>query len=129
MRSKLIILAIVALTFFVSAHRLNTRGISRQVRYHYHPQYYVVGTGFRKPEKTFASIDKSNQMQPKFVKNTVFFLHGIGRKRSNIQKRSVHTKRGSNKQNRNFEKRGSQLDALRFLFKNKNMKSRIGSRF
>ena len=127
MRSKLIILTIFVLIAFLSAHRLNTRAISRQVRFHHHPQYYVVGTGFRKPEKTFASIDRSNQMRPKFVKNSLFFLHGIGRR--NIEKRSVHTKRDSNKKDQNFEKRGSQLDALRFLFKNDNMKSRIGPRF
>merc|ERR1712154_363662 len=112
----------------VGAFLMDKKARSSRVRYHYHPQYYVVGTGFRKPEKTFASIDKSNQMQPKFVKNTVFFLHGIGRR--NVQKRSVHMKRNSQKQeSQNFEKRGSQLDALRFLLKTKNMKSRIGSRF
>merc|ERR1712154_714972 len=97
----------------VGAFLMDKKARSSRVRYHYHPQYYVVGTGFRKPEKTFASIDKSNQMQPKFVKNTVFFLHGIGRrsfqKRSGhvLEKRSLHLKRDSQKQNQNFEKRGS----------------------
>ena len=120
---------------FVTDHQINTRARSRQVRYHFHPQYYVVGTGFRKPEKTYASIDKSNQMQPKFVKNTVFFLHGIGRRNINkrsdhiLEKRSFHTKQGTQKQKRNFQKRGSQLDALRLLLKNNNLKSRIGPRF
>ena len=51
------------------------------VRYHFNPQFYIPGAGFRKPEKTISSFDKSEQMAPKFVKNTVFFLHGIGKKR------------------------------------------------
>ena len=116
--------------------------------------YFSMGSGFRKPETTFSSTSRSKQRQPNFVKNTMFLMHGLGRKRSNrftntnqinqgtvkrashsaqpymyglnriqkrIQKRSVHTKRGTSghsvKKRAAFQKRGDQLDTLRFMLK------------